>query len=75
MLELALVGLLVCIVVVIATWTFAVSPPERSGRETREKVSGIVIREGICHCKKCDCRVSAAYDHCVECDSPLNWYF
>ncbi len=47
---------------------------ERSGREVREKASGIVIDPGgTCLCKRCGHTVSALYDHCDNCNAIIDW--
>ena len=40
----------------------------------REKASGIVIDPGgTCLCRRCGHTVSAVYDHCLNCNSLINW--
>lgn len=47
---------------------------EKSGREEREKASGIVIDPGgTCLCRRCGHTVSAVHDHCINCYTPINW--
>ena len=47
---------------------------EKSGREEREKASGIVIDPGgTCLCRRCGHTVSTLHDHCINCFTPINW--
>ena len=54
----------------------AMIPPlsaEKSGREEREKASGIVIDPcGTFLCRRCGHTVSAVHDHCINCCTPIN---
>ena len=54
----------------------AMIPPlsaEKSGREEREKASGIVIDPcGTRLCRRCGHTVSAVHDHCINCCTPIN---
>lgn len=47
---------------------------EKSGREEREKASGIVIDPGgTCLCRRCGHTVSVLYDHCDNCNAIIDW--